>query len=103
MKNVVHYQFRLRSSRGTDLLYIIKLRADMTRTEVRKFMEWYADRLVRDTVISQYSVTYRRIKVPSKRVVRRRYQKSTNRLQRARDAHKLAMAMLNQADWTKGY
>jgi hypothetical protein len=76
------YLVRIFTGRGTDHHQLVVLPGDYTPQQIRETVAAYAERYVAGTAICGYTVSWRRVRVPSRDVWRRRWNRICQRKRR---------------------
>ena len=91
----IHYIFRLRSSRGTDICHCLQINASLGKKDIRYEMERYAEKITQGTACREYSVTYRRVNMVGRRELFKKYDVACKSQQNIRERCQALAAMLN--------
>lgn len=88
------YIVRLTSSRGTDITKCLRLSADFKKSEIREIVEQYTDHLVDGTACREHKVTFRRVRMPNKAILKKRYIKACKAKEKAQKLWAETTAMM---------
>lgn len=92
---MTYYLVRLTSSRGTDQTFCLKFKAGTSKQDVREGVEFFIDNYVRNTAITEYSVTYHRVKMLDRTKLLQKHDKACKRYYAAKTKKDAIAAMLN--------
>jgi hypothetical protein len=80
------------------MCYCLKLKAGLSTKDVRYYMESYAERITQGTACHEYSVTYQRVKLPTRKELLKKYDVICKRKQKIHDRWQALAALLNPKD-----